>query len=144
MHLVSSFDRLPEVHGHLGLICRVSGSPILFIDNYYAYTIDCSDLSLISRSYFWFMQEPSHSVCTLSSDSESPHDGSSIKVEEVLDKELLIHDAKATKKGENDVLSKQKSPKKKPKKEEQEKKIRLENQLNEGKPFVSSFSILNI
>lgn len=78
-------------------------------------------------------KEPSHSVCTLSSDSESPHDGSSIKVEEVLDKELLIHDAKATKKGENDVLSKQKSPKKKPKKEEQEKKIRLENQLNEEK-----------
>ncbi|XP_055827032.1 DNA-binding protein BIN4 [Solanum dulcamara] len=78
-------------------------------------------------------KEPSHSVCTLSSDSESPHDGSSIKVEEVLDKELLIHDAEATKKEENDVLSKQKSPKKKMKKEEQEKNIKLENQLNEEK-----------
>lgn len=77
-------------------------------------------------------KEPSHSVCTLSSDSESPHDGSSMKVEEVLDKELLMHDAKATKKEENDVISKQKSPKKKMKKEEQEKKIKLENQLNEG------------
>lgn len=77
-------------------------------------------------------KEPSHSVCTLSSDSESPHDGSSMKVEEVLDKELLMHDAKATKKEENDVISKQNSPKKKMKKEEQEKKIKLENQLNEG------------
>lgn len=77
-------------------------------------------------------KEPRHSVCTLSSDSESPHDGSSMKVEEVLDKELLMHDAKATKKEENDVISKQKSPKKKMKKEEQEKKIKLENQLNEG------------
>lgn len=76
---------------------------------------------------------PSHSVCMLSSDSESSHDGSSIKVEEVLDKELLMHDAKATKKEENDVLSKQKSPKKKTKKEEREKKIKLENQLNEEK-----------
>lgn len=76
---------------------------------------------------------PSHSVCMLSSDSESSHDGSSIKVEEVLDKELLMHDAKATKKEENDVLSKQKSPKKKMKKEEREKKIKLENQLNEEK-----------
>ncbi|KAH0690043.1 hypothetical protein KY289_017401 [Solanum tuberosum] len=77
-------------------------------------------------------KEPGHSVSTLSSDSESPHDDSSMKVEEVLDKELLMHDAKATKKEENDVMSKQKSPKKKMKKEEQEKKIKLENQLNEG------------
>ncbi|KAK6794739.1 hypothetical protein RDI58_008192 [Solanum bulbocastanum] len=77
-------------------------------------------------------KEPSHSVCTLSSDSESPHDGSSMKVEEVLDKEFLMHDAKATKKEVNDVMSKQKSPKKKMKKEEQEKEIKLENQLNEG------------
>ncbi|KAL3374058.1 hypothetical protein AABB24_005837 [Solanum stoloniferum] len=75
-------------------------------------------------------KEPSHSVCTLSSDSESPHDA--MKVEEVLDKELLMHNAKATKHEENDVISKQKSPKKKMKKEEQEKKIKLENQLNEG------------
>ncbi|KAK4362824.1 hypothetical protein RND71_018065 [Anisodus tanguticus] len=78
-------------------------------------------------------KEPNPPVCTLSSDSESPHDGSSIKVEEVLDKELLMHDAKATKKEENNVLSKKKSPKKKTKKEEQEKKIKLENQLNEEK-----------
>ncbi|CAN4085590.1 unnamed protein product [Withania somnifera] len=76
---------------------------------------------------------PSYSVCTLSSDSESSHDGSPIKVEEVLDKELLMHDAKATKNKENDVLSKQKFPKKKTKKEEQEKKLKLENQLNEAK-----------
>ncbi|KAJ8536982.1 hypothetical protein K7X08_035383 [Anisodus acutangulus] len=78
-------------------------------------------------------KEPSPPVCTLSSDSESPHDGSSIKVEEVLDKELLRHDAKATKKEENNVPSKQKSPKKKMKKEEQEKKIKQESQLNEEK-----------
>ncbi|KAL3342404.1 hypothetical protein AABB24_026429 [Solanum stoloniferum] len=77
-------------------------------------------------------KEPSHSVGTLSSDSESPHDGSSMKVEEVLDKEFLMHDAKATKKEVNDVMSKQKSPKKKMKKEEQEKEIKLENLLNEG------------
>ncbi|KAG5617402.1 hypothetical protein H5410_017226 [Solanum commersonii] len=64
-------------------------------------------------------KEPGHSICTLSSDSESPHDGNSMKVEEVLDKELLMHDAKATKKEENG-------------KEEQEKKIKLENPLNEG------------
>ncbi|KAJ8554211.1 hypothetical protein K7X08_024889 [Anisodus acutangulus] len=78
-------------------------------------------------------EEPNPPVFTLSSDSESPHDGSSIKVEEVLDKELLMHDAKATKKEENNVLSKKISPKKKTKKEEQEKKIKLENQLNEEK-----------
>ncbi|XP_059304411.1 DNA-binding protein BIN4 [Lycium ferocissimum] len=78
-------------------------------------------------------KESSHAVYTLSSDSESPHDGSSIKVEEVLDRELLMHDAKATKKEENDVLSKQKSPKKKTKKEEQGKQIKPENQLNEEK-----------
>ncbi|MCD7463361.1 hypothetical protein HAX54_050421, partial [Datura stramonium] len=83
-------------------------------------------------------KEPSHSVCMLSSDSESPHDGSSIKVEEVLDKELLMHDAKATKKEENDVSSKQKSPKKKMKKEEQEKNLKLENQLNEEKEDVDA------
>ncbi|CAN4089426.1 unnamed protein product [Withania somnifera] len=76
---------------------------------------------------------PSHAVCTLSSDSESFHDDSPIKVEEVLDKELLMHDTKATKSEENNVLSKQKSPKKKTKKEEEEKKIKLENQLNEEK-----------
>lgn len=78
-------------------------------------------------------KEPSHSVCTLSSDSESPHDDSSIKVEEVLDIELLLPDAKATKKEENDVPAKQKSPKKKMKKEEQEKNLKRENQLNEEK-----------
>lgn len=61
-----------------------------------------------------------------------------MKVEEVLDEELLMHDVKATKKEENDVTSKKKSPKKKMK-EEQEKKMKLENQLNEGKPSVSSF-----
>lgn len=78
-------------------------------------------------------KEPSHSVCTLSSDSESLLDGSSMKMEEVLDEELLMHDDKATKKEENDVLSKKKSPRKKMKKEEQEEKIKLGNQLNEEK-----------
>ncbi|XP_070027187.1 DNA-binding protein BIN4 isoform X2 [Nicotiana sylvestris] len=77
-------------------------------------------------------KEPSHSVLTLSSDSESSHDGSSIKVEEVLDKELLMHDAKPIKEEEeNDVPSTSKSPKKKLKKEDPEKKKKLESQLKE-------------
>lgn len=85
------------------------------------------------------MQEPSHSVLTLSSDSESSHDCSSIKVKEVLDKELLIHDAKPIKEEENDVPSTSKSPKKKLKKEDPEKKKKLESQLKEGKSAVSGF-----
>ncbi|XP_009630389.1 uncharacterized protein LOC107779586 isoform X2 [Nicotiana tabacum] len=78
-------------------------------------------------------KEPSHSVLTLSSDSESSHDCSSIKVKEVLDKELLIHDAKPIKEEENDVPSTSKSPKKKLKKEDPEKKKKLESQLKEEK-----------
>ncbi|KAF3678310.1 DNA-binding protein BIN4 [Capsicum annuum] len=78
-------------------------------------------------------KESGHPVCALSSDSESSHDGSSIKAEEVLDKDLLMHDAKAIKQEENDELSKKKSPKKKAKKGEQEKKVKLENQVNEEK-----------
>lgn len=55
-----------------------------------------------------------------------------------------MHDAKAIKQEENDELSKKKSPKKKAKKGEQEKKVKLENQVNEGKPAGSSIWILTI
>lgn len=50
-HLVFSFDQLPGVHRHVGLILRVCGSPIHFIVNYYASIVDYSHLSLISIIY---------------------------------------------------------------------------------------------